>query len=271
MSGDAARVPLRSGPEFSLSRPALPSRIVAQPQLRGQGPFEMRRICRIKRRRPFAIEALSDLAHEVDAVQRRVEGQDGLPITAQRDRMLPEFHVVEEFFAAAAADLSNAAALHKMRIAGKRLRYAMELLAGAFDDAFRAELYPIYTEVQDQLGIINDHVTAIAMFSQWLARAKNNGNQTKLINELAELIVNEEKQLDATSQSFREWWTAERAAELKARFDAVSTSNAAADNSQALSAPPDGGHRGGPLQSQEPTNDESEAVEHEATTRTQTE
>ena len=64
-----------------------------------------------------------------------------------------------------AADLSDVANLHQMRISGKRVRYAMELLAGAFDDSFRTELYPIYAEVQELLGTINDHATAITMLT----------------------------------------------------------------------------------------------------------
>lgn len=136
---------------------------------------------------------------------------------AARTRLAPS---VEEFFAAA-AELSDAAAIHKMRIAGKRLRYAMELLAGAFVESFRTELYPIFSEVQDELGIINDHATAITTFTQWLTQARENGSRTDLAAELEELIVEEEKQLGTTSQSFRDWWTAERSAELKSRFDSV--------------------------------------------------
>jgi CHAD domain-containing protein len=127
---------------------------------------------------------------------------------------------VEEFFTAATADLSDPTALHQMRIAGKRLRYAMELLAGAFDDTFRGELYPVFAEVQEELGIINDHATAILLFSQWMARAEKKG-QAKLATELGELIANEEQQLGATSQAFLASWTADRSANLKARFDKI--------------------------------------------------
>jgi CHAD domain-containing protein len=51
-----------------------------------------------------------------------------------------------------------------MRICGKRVRYAMELLAGALDHSFRRELYPTFAEVQEKLGTINDHATAIARY-----------------------------------------------------------------------------------------------------------
>ena len=108
---------------------------------------------------------------------------------------------VNEFFSAAQADLTDIEALHQMRIAGKQVRYAMELLAGAFDRSFRGELYATFAEVQQKLGTINDHATAIVMFNQWIERVDYNGSRA----ELAELIANEKKQLDAKCQQFREW------------------------------------------------------------------
>ena len=60
--------------------------------------------------------------------------------------------LVDQFFAAAAADLSQAAALHAMRICGKRVRYGMEIFAGAFDPALRQEIYPLVVEIQEKLG-----------------------------------------------------------------------------------------------------------------------
>ena len=114
--------------------------------------------------------------------------------------------IVNEFFAAAQADLTDIEALHQMRIAGKQVRYAMELLAGAFDRSFRHELYATFKEVQEKLGTINDHATAIVMFNQWSERVDYNGSRA----ELDELIAIEEKQLDAKCQQFREWWTTQR-------------------------------------------------------------
>ena len=48
-----------------------------------------------------------------------------------------------------------------MRIQGKRLRYAMEVVAACFQPAFREELYPAVEEMQEILGAANDsHVAA---------------------------------------------------------------------------------------------------------------
>ena len=125
--------------------------------------------------------------------------------------------LVNEFFAAAQADLTDIEALHQMRIAGKQVRYAMELLAGAFDRSFRGELYATFAEVQEKLGTINDHATAIVTFNQWSERADYNGSRA----ELAELIANEEQQLDATCQQFREWWNPQRGEDLARQFETV--------------------------------------------------
>jgi len=125
--------------------------------------------------------------------------------------------LVDKFLEAAKADLSDVESLHQMRLAGKRVRYAMELLAGAFDDSFRGELFVAFEEIQERLGTINDHVTAIEMFSGWLERADDDGSP----GELAELIAHEEQQLDARRQEFRSWWTAERAEALAQRFAMV--------------------------------------------------
>ncbi len=131
-----------------------------------------------------------------------------------RARLRP---LVDQFFAAASADLSDVGALHKLRISGKQVRYAMELLAGAFDDSFRSQLYPVFAEVQEKLGSINDHATAITLYRQWTDRASDTASRA----ELAELIGHEEMLLDQACQQFLEWWTAERDAALAARFDAV--------------------------------------------------
>ncbi len=125
--------------------------------------------------------------------------------------------LVSKFFEAASADLSDVKALHQMRISGKQVRYAMELLAGAFSDSFRKELYPIFGDVQEKLGTINDHATAIALYSQWSEHAHDRASQA----ELGELIVDERMRLDAERQRFLEWWTGDRAAELARRFDAA--------------------------------------------------
>lgn len=64
--------------------------------------------------------------------------------------------LLEALRQAAARDLRDYALLHQVRIAGKHLRYAMELFADCFAPAFREEIYPAVEEMQDILGLAND-------------------------------------------------------------------------------------------------------------------
>jgi CHAD domain-containing protein len=123
--------------------------------------------------------------------------------------------MVDDFFVAAGEDLTEISALHEMRIRGKRVRYAMELLSAAFEPSFRGELYPVFAEVQSKLGTINDHAVAITTLGAWSERAKKGETRA----ELAQLVASEESQLELRCQQFRLWWTEERVAALAAQFD----------------------------------------------------
>ncbi|HJT76153.1 MAG TPA: CHAD domain-containing protein, partial [Gemmataceae bacterium] len=105
---------------------------------------------------PFAFDRLR--AETVAAVHapHDADGETLLdlarPLLAERLRALDE---------AAAQDLGDYDNLHQVRIAGKRLRYAMEVFASCFAPAFKEELYPAVEEMQEILGNANDsHVAA---------------------------------------------------------------------------------------------------------------
>jgi CHAD domain-containing protein len=57
-------------------------------------------------------------------------------------------------------DLGDYARLHRVRIIGKRLRYAMEIFVDCYPPAFREMLYPMIEEMQDILGRANDSFVA---------------------------------------------------------------------------------------------------------------
>lgn len=122
--------------------------------------------------------------------------------------------IVAEFFAAAEADLDCTQALHNIRLAAKRLRYAMEVFADAFGPAFRDELYPLVAELQEKLGTVNDHVTAREQYSEWLCDHTEEPERTVL----EQLIAQEATAIQQSTSAFRQWWTPQRAAEHKARF-----------------------------------------------------
>jgi CHAD domain-containing protein len=64
--------------------------------------------------------------------------------------------LVKDMAETAAGDLKDYARLHQVRIAGKRLRYAMEVFAGCFPPPFADTLYPLVEQMQEILGRAND-------------------------------------------------------------------------------------------------------------------
>ena len=123
--------------------------------------------------------------------------------------------MVDQFFATAAVDLSQPPALHAMRISAKRVRYAVEIFAGAFDPVLRQEIYPLVVEIQEKLGAINDHVTAAELFTTWIGQA----DDPALAEILQPLVAREHEGIERHRQEFLTWWTAGRSTELRRRFD----------------------------------------------------
>jgi CHAD domain-containing protein len=119
--------------------------------------------------------------------------------------------VIDTFDAACAADFANVDALHELRICGKALRYAMELLAGAFHKSFRKQVYPTVGELQDRLGIVNDHAVACERLRTWMREARDAAR----IAVLKQLADRECEALHETAEKFRAWWTPEWADTFK--------------------------------------------------------
>ncbi len=106
--------------------------------------------------------------------------------------------------------------LHQLRIAGKRLRYSIELFHGVFPKELRNEVYPFVEKLQDRLGGLNDHATAQALFQSWLVDLPPGGQAAYLAQRISEeyecaLQIREE---------FLHWWTPRRIAKLESRLHA---------------------------------------------------
>jgi CHAD domain-containing protein len=120
---------------------------------------------------------------------------------------------LDEFFTASQKDLCEIDNLHNMRIAGKRLRYTLELVSGVYESRLKTELYPLVEEIQNKLGTINDHASASCVFGQWAKDAKR--KPSKLLIALAE---EERRFVKSSSREFRTWWKADRGDDLRRRF-----------------------------------------------------
>ena len=125
---------------------------------------------------------------------------------------------VAQFFVRAAAltRRSPIADLHQARIAGKRMRYTLEVLAGGDGEARR--LLDECRGLQDELGWINDRDVA----SRWLARraarvAGDTAVRARAIvaRELLVLSAHFARTRDVMREAFHDAWPPERLCEFR--------------------------------------------------------
>ncbi len=122
--------------------------------------------------------------------------------------------VLDKFFDVATRDFSAIETLHAFRIEGKHLRYSMELLATAFEASFRKDLYSVVERLQQRLGEINDHANAVQTFES----LRKETSRKRLRKHLQRMADEERTALSQSRSEFTLWWTPERAAMLRSRF-----------------------------------------------------
>lgn len=101
---------------------------------------------------------------------------------------------------------ASLAELHQLRIAAKRLRYAIEIFHSAAAPELRVELYPQVEELQERLGAINDHNASQARLQAWLGDLPADG----LAAFVASIVVSEHAEAVRLQREFLTWWTPER-------------------------------------------------------------
>ena len=116
--------------------------------------------------------------------------------------------LLHELAEKANGDLTDYAHLHQVRIAGKHLRYAMELFAGCFDEAFKETLYPRVEEMQEILGRANDSHVAVQRLEAIRAHGqKTNGAAWKKLRPgVTALVQTHRRQLPRERRAFLNWW-----------------------------------------------------------------
>lgn len=112
-------------------------------------------------------------------------------------------------------DLSDPERLHELRIAGKRLRYAMEVFACCFPPAFRELLYPRLEEAQEALGAVNDCQQMVSRLEAALHEIESDPApddrgppRAQLRAGLSALLSQFRRQRDDRAAGFAEWWGA---------------------------------------------------------------
>jgi len=146
--------------------------------------------------RNYVIEAIGRHENQV-----KLQTLSSLPVTA----LFPLVRALDE---AAGRDLTDADNLHQVRIAGKRLRYAMEILAGCFLPAFREQLYPAVETMQEILGRANDCRFAISR----LEELRNQINLSRPTNwksmhkAFVHFIIDRQNRLTRERRGFERWY-----------------------------------------------------------------
>lgn len=120
---------------------------------------------------------------------------------------------MEAFDEVAAGDLRQDAHLHQVRIAGKRLRYAMEIFADCFEPAFRDVLYPAVEEMQEILGYFNDSRVACQHLNDLAALPLEEvGRRARPIRAgIQALREYHAENLERERDHFHQWWQQWRA------------------------------------------------------------
>jgi CHAD domain-containing protein len=126
---------------------------------------------------------------------------------------------LHDFAAAFAAALppagADADALHRFRIRGKELRYALELLAAGLPAGIVDRVYPEIERLQERLGRLNDRAAAVRNLEQALADARTDADRELL----ATCLTRERRQFLRTTRDAGRDMASGRLAQLVAVLD----------------------------------------------------
>jgi len=153
---------------------------------------------------PFVLERLA--ADTVGAVDATGHASHGRVLVDLARPMLAG--LLKELDDAAARDLGDYQHLHRVRIAGKRLRYAMEVFADCFAPALRERIYPAVETMQEILGEANDsHVASqrLAALRESLRSARPD-DWKRFRPGVEGLLRFHQQRLPRERKKFLTWW-----------------------------------------------------------------
>jgi CHAD domain-containing protein len=124
---------------------------------------------------------------------------------------------------AAARDLSEYDNLHQVRIAGKRLRYALEVFESCFGKGFRKTHYAAVEQLQEILGDANDSHVAVQRLGALAAKLKASRPPVwrRCRAGIDGLVDYHRRRLPERAHQFEEWWHAWHASNAKAALEAM--------------------------------------------------
>jgi len=119
------------------------------------------------------------------------------------------------FFSRADQRLRTAEEMHDLRIEGKKLRYALEIFAGAFPPGVRESCEEALERLQETLGKFTDHAAAADRFRRWSRDERMAADRETLV----ELEREEAARADSARKVFAAWWNASRRRTLRRTFE----------------------------------------------------
>lgn len=151
----------------------------------------------------------------IDSLSAREEAtaQGAATFAAYSHRRFPI--LLDRFFERADRKLEDAAEIHRLRIAGKQLRYALELFAPVFSMSSRRACLEALERLQETLGEFTDHASAADRFRRW-AREGDVGPDRDMLATLRRL---EDRRADKARRAFVKWWKPSRRRALRKRFE----------------------------------------------------
>jgi CHAD domain-containing protein len=121
------------------------------------------------------------------------------------------------FFAGAKKNLRVFDNLHQLRIAGKQLRYALELAAPIVAARPLRQLYDGLNDAQDRLGVVCDEKALVELARQWLEET----TKIKPRQRLEKLLAAQEQRYQLAHKKLLRWWSPARLRGLQRLWNAV--------------------------------------------------
>lgn len=119
--------------------------------------------------------------------------------------------LVDRFFAKADRKLRSDDDVHRLRIAGKKLRYAIEIFAPVIPQRDRVRCQDALERLQETLGEFTDHASAADRF-----RRLSRDGRTGLDHDALATLQRTESALAAEARkAFVKWWDGERRRDLR--------------------------------------------------------
>lgn len=156
----------------------------------------------------------ADWPGRVERLLDRVgRGRPGPPFARYARRRLRP--LAGRFFARADRRLREADEIHRLRIEGKKLRYAIEIFAPVFPSRLVSRCQKALESLQEHLGEFTDHAAAAERLERWSRRQTDADDRT----EIRELRKAEESRAQRARKTFTKWWSPTRRRSLRRRVE----------------------------------------------------